>query len=309
MDQLRELNPALVRVDEPTQKGSVIDVVRMITGKNSGHASETIENLSDELTGKIGHVKINGKGKLTPVADASTLIEIVWELPGKAAKVFRRQSAHLIARYLGADRTLIAEIEARFERVPAATREFMQAHVERPEAAPLSEEERQSIRKRKLQDLEDFELDSKLAEAKHKLESQHVAHQKRMIGDRAELGTHPVIALMMSNDAHVRSVVNDYVKQGLMALTYTGDAATTKSKGHDFCSDFMALSQEMGFGIPSRSQLIAMGHLTVKKFREKFDGEPEETVKYVNGSNMNVKTYRLEHLEWVKDRVRETMTT
>jgi hypothetical protein len=41
MDQLRELNPALARVtsrvDEPTQKGSVIDVVRMITGENSGH--------------------------------------------------------------------------------------------------------------------------------------------------------------------------------------------------------------------------------------------------------------------------------
>jgi hypothetical protein len=33
-----------------------------------------------ELTSKFDHIRINGKGKITPVADASTLVEIVWDL-------------------------------------------------------------------------------------------------------------------------------------------------------------------------------------------------------------------------------------
>jgi hypothetical protein len=119
MDQLRELNPALAtitfRVDDDTQKGSVIDVICLVTNQQAKHACQTFSRLEKHITTNCGNLRINGKGKLTPVADASTLVEIVWELPGKAAKVFRRQSAHLIARYLGADRTLIAEIEARFD--------------------------------------------------------------------------------------------------------------------------------------------------------------------------------------------------
>jgi hypothetical protein len=319
IDQLFELNPALahcnLRMDKATQKGSAIDVIRMVTSCDVKRASEYLCRLSPELSAKCGQLRINGKGKLTPVADASTLVEIVWELPGKAAKVFRRQSAHLIARYLGADRTLIDEIEARFERVPAAAQAFMQAHVERPEVAPLSDDERMRIRKRKLQDLEDFELDSKIAreinahaELLQMRETQRVAHQKLMAVERAELGTNPLILALMNADAHIKSVVNDYMKQGLLSLTYTGEATTTELKQHDFCSDFTALSQEMGFGIPSRSRLITMGKVTAKKFREKFGEEPEVTIKYVNGANRPVKTYRLEYLEWVKDRVRETMT-
>ena len=115
----------------------MIDVIQLMSGKSSNHAGEAFRRLGPDLVARCERLRIHGKGKLTPVADATTLLEIIWELPGKAAKAFRRQSAHVIARYLGADRTLIDDIEARYERVPVATQAFMQAHVERPEVAPL----------------------------------------------------------------------------------------------------------------------------------------------------------------------------
>jgi uncharacterized protein YbbK (DUF523 family) len=76
---------------------------------------------------------------------------------------------------------------------------------------------------------------------------------------------------------------------------------------HDFCPDFTSLSQEMGFGTPSRGRIIAMGKQAARTFRRVYGTEPDTTVKYVNGANRTVKTYRLEHLEWLRDIVRDTM--
>lgn len=95
-----------IRIDTATNKGSVIDVVRAICGGSSSYASEIILNITNvdmELGGKITHVNINNKGKPTPVADAVTLMELVWVLPGKHAKDVRRQCAELLCRVLGGD--------------------------------------------------------------------------------------------------------------------------------------------------------------------------------------------------------------
>ena len=52
--------------------------------------------LSRELIENIDQLRINGKGRETPVADAPTCIEIIWALPGKAAKEFRRVNKELL---------------------------------------------------------------------------------------------------------------------------------------------------------------------------------------------------------------------
>lgn len=98
LDEIKMLNPALsqckLRIDLPTQKGSVIDVIRMIIGKSSSEAQTYFSRLGTEVRTRCSRLRINEKGLETWVADAPTLIEIIWELPGKAAKAFRRQSAH-----------------------------------------------------------------------------------------------------------------------------------------------------------------------------------------------------------------------
>ena len=142
-----------LRIDTKTQKVSVIDVIRLVLGATSADAGKSLTRLGTKLRAGCPHIKINGKGKLTPVADAATMIEIIWELPGKTAASFRRESAHYIARILGGDRTLIDEIEMRYDRTPVDQKEFMTANVERAVLPSRGVEELDLVRKRKLQDL------------------------------------------------------------------------------------------------------------------------------------------------------------
>lgn len=77
-------------------------------------------------------IRINGRGAVTPVATAPELVSLVWDLPGKAAKEFRRTSAHLICRYLGGDLTLIQEIETRYQQIGPEEKQFYNQNTEHP---------------------------------------------------------------------------------------------------------------------------------------------------------------------------------
>ena len=64
-----------------------------------------------ELHPKWMKLRINGKGRETPVADAATLVEIARLCPSKAAVQFRRKGAETVCRMLGGDLTLVDEIQ------------------------------------------------------------------------------------------------------------------------------------------------------------------------------------------------------
>jgi hypothetical protein len=52
------------------------------------------------------------------------MVEIIWELPGGAAKAFRRQCAHYIVRILGGDASLVEEMRDRADASTAPQRDF-----------------------------------------------------------------------------------------------------------------------------------------------------------------------------------------
>lgn len=126
------LQTITLRVDIETQQAAVVDVIRLVSGKTAKRANETLKNLEIMSSGKIGTLRINGKGQKTWVADAPTLVEIIWELPGKAAKAFRRQSAHLVCRILGGDLTLASQIERTYQEASAEQKAFFNSNVDRP---------------------------------------------------------------------------------------------------------------------------------------------------------------------------------
>jgi hypothetical protein len=113
-----------IRIDCETNQLSVIDLVVVVTGSEPSDAGKTLARLGVEFLAKCPKLRINGSGRLTPVADARTSIEIIWALPGKAAKEFRRQSAHNVCRMLGADMSLAREIEARSLTIPQEQKDF-----------------------------------------------------------------------------------------------------------------------------------------------------------------------------------------
>ncbi|CAM9189466.1 unnamed protein product [Ectocarpus sp. 6 AP-2014] len=134
---LRAMNiEGSVRVDENTGMLSDIDVIKMLCpGASPEDAAHMLTRVLEKeaaggannhgptvhgpvaLADRIKRIKINGKGNPTPVSDAPTAIEIIWLLPARAAREFRKQSADTIARVLGGDVSLCAEIEQRCARL------------------------------------------------------------------------------------------------------------------------------------------------------------------------------------------------
>ena len=120
-----------IRVDQAAQKGSVYDVISLVTNKTNTHVTQTfsrITNSQHEFNIKCVELKINGKGRETPVTDAATLIEIAWLCPGKAAVALRRKGAESVCRMLGGDLSLVDEIASRHTQVAGtAEEEFLLA--------------------------------------------------------------------------------------------------------------------------------------------------------------------------------------
>ena len=117
MDAIASTITSSIRVDATTKKGSVIDVIRMVNREvPSNQASMVFSRLATEypeLSSKFDRVRINGKGRLTPVADFQTLIRIIFELPGTTARQFRRRCAVQVCRLIGGDLRIIDEVEQR----------------------------------------------------------------------------------------------------------------------------------------------------------------------------------------------------
>jgi hypothetical protein len=142
VDELFDASSHKIRIDKLTSHASVLDVIKMITGAKSKDAGITFRRLGDIVATKCRLAKINGVGKETPVADARTLVEIIWALPGKAAKEFRRQSAHNVCRMLGADVSLAREIEARALTIPQEQKDFFLG----PQASTVATYKRKTLK-------------------------------------------------------------------------------------------------------------------------------------------------------------------
>lgn len=120
-----------IRVDQATQKGSVYDVISVVTRKRGASIVQMFSRIKThypENITKCDKLRINGKGRETPVADAATLVEIAWLCPGKAVVQFRRKGAESVCRMLGGDLTLVDEIQRRHAQVAGtAEHEFLLA--------------------------------------------------------------------------------------------------------------------------------------------------------------------------------------
>jgi hypothetical protein len=118
-----------IRVDQATNKGSVLDVVMLVSGCGQAHVAQTFGRLTSQFpeygtTGKhLVKLRINGSGRLTPVGSATILIEIAYTLQGQKATVFRRASADMVRRMLGGDKSIMKDIERRHANLKGSAEE------------------------------------------------------------------------------------------------------------------------------------------------------------------------------------------
>lgn len=110
-----------IRFDVVTKRGSVLDVVQLVTGCGQGHATETLSGIKarfPDVHGRIVNFKFPGRGQRdTPVATVPVLVEIAWLCPGRNAQEFRRTGAKTLCRALGGDLSLVEEIRKRHSEV------------------------------------------------------------------------------------------------------------------------------------------------------------------------------------------------
>ena len=128
-----------IKVDQVTQKGSVNDVIALVLSTKTRNAWQTMRRLAidnPDLHARCMQLRINGKGRETPVADAATLVEIAWLLPGRAAGAFRRKGAESVCRMLGGDLSLVDETQRRHAQVAGtAEEEFLLADAQGGDSA------------------------------------------------------------------------------------------------------------------------------------------------------------------------------
>lgn len=103
-----------IRYDNLTKKGSVLDVVRIVTKCSQAHASETFASIREKFPDVLPMHKFPGQGqRLTPVADMPTLFRIMAILPGSRSKNFASKTADVFTRVFGGDENLENEIAKR----------------------------------------------------------------------------------------------------------------------------------------------------------------------------------------------------
>jgi hypothetical protein len=96
IERLLQQDPALarckVRVDAESQRGSLIDIIRRVTGGTSSNAQNDLKRIfkkNPELEKRCANIRINGTGRICTVADAPVAIDIILTHPCDAVKAFR----------------------------------------------------------------------------------------------------------------------------------------------------------------------------------------------------------------------------
>lgn len=86
----------------------VVQTIIVATGKNCNNSNDLLRRLDTSLYNKGCFLVRSGRRYAT----AEDIIDLIMVLPGKTAKLIRKQFKHIIVRYLDGDRSMCSEIEA-----------------------------------------------------------------------------------------------------------------------------------------------------------------------------------------------------
>ncbi len=285
-----------IRFDHETRKGSVLDVIRLVTGCLQNHASQTFESIKTtfpHVNNSLVDFKFKGRGQRpTPVASLPTLLEVAWLCPGRQAKEFRRTGAVTLCRALGGDLTLVEEIQRRHDEV-AGTSE--QAALLAGTGVSVAEANKQAL----TIPLGPTTLDEDERRAKLRRFEIETAQQ----GLRAALDLADSLrrAAELESDKRHRLWLQDQ-SRNLVRLYMPGarnNGGALALPGPDGSSpgpsDPITLSDvaaELGFRNLSSAQLQALGKEAAALYREAHEGQaPPKHVQFVDGAARKVNSY------------------
>ena len=283
-----------VRYDPLTKKGSVYDVIQLVTGQtNASQLFRRITERHPNIIPKCDDVKFPGyKQKPTKAAYLKDLIEIAWLCPGRNAEEFRANGAVTMCRALGGDLSLVEEIRARHQAITAEEQEALLAGtgVTTAEAnaravVPLNPEEQRAL---KLQnDHKALEIFERMGEASKRLklwaeEEEDVRH-RLFLEDTARN--------MFMRYASLVTGVESTAVETRLPLTLSDVAA------------------QLGYKKLNEYELSAIGKKAARLYRKKHGRDPPKHAQYVGGAVRDVNSYTTDDRELVEQAVKQAMAS
>lgn len=319
-----------IRYIPETKQVSVIDIIRVVSGKNAQYARSTINRLDADFKTQFSYHRFPSVSRETPVATAEVIISLIWELPGKAAKEFRRQSARAVCQQLFNDLTLAS----RYESYQDEMRSFLQGGVRTesnlpapavstetdtdtdmgggqspqtfpiPAAAPAvtavaspaalvmeETERRQCV----ALTLKQMEQNMEIQRHKMAIERQECCQQSVEFYEKFRQNEH------YRNDAKMRAVIQDNIMNFMAGNLSRSASTTTNSENDPWVSDFSTLLRERGV-LFNNDMLGKLGKYVAQKHIEVYGVKNlDKTTKFVNGDNRFVAVYTKDKERFVND--------
>ena len=287
---------ARIRYDTDSQRGSVLDVVQLVTGCAQANASRDLQRILEvhpDLRPKMKDLKFTGRGQRpTPVAPLPVLIEIAWLCPGRHAQAFRRTGARTLCRALGGDLSLIDEIKARHEEVAGTDEQAALLAGTGVSTAVANGQALQPVVS--ALDVDERRMRLKAMELQCGRDAIELAD---MLKDRAR----------HEADGRQQIFLEDTAKN--LLRTYV-PGAMIKSTEDDGLNDPVTLSDvagNLGFNNLSRAQLQALGKEVARLYREEHDEGPPKHAQFVDGAVRKVCSYFEKDRPLIEEAIRRVL--
>lgn len=285
------------------------------------------EAINEELRPFSRMHKFKGRGQQdTVVLNYTGLLKLVMALPGNNAKIMRTKFAEILKRYFAGDSSLIAEIEhneASSGAVHEAAREALHdapvmeldngsGAVDRPKRKRDTEEMleedpgERKIRLRKMEmEIEQMHIDmqAKKKESDVKYQTACLENLERVQRLYTNLCTGGII------DDRARVMFKD----DFLNLRKTTDVSsasndsnqrliTDSSKPKELTISDLALKMQIRL---AHGQLTQAGRIMARLYREKYNEDPQQVERYVDGAARMVKRYTTDHQDLMEQAIKE----
>lgn len=306
---LTALTPAQIlgriRYDSLTKKGSVFDVIRLVTDQ------ENPKKLLDRMTAQVPEVlpnweyfKFPGQGQRpTPVAYLKDLIEIAWLCPGKHAKEFRRTGAVTLCRALGGDLSLVDEIKERHGEVTEAEQEALLAGTgvsvaeANGQAIVSPEEERARVRKLNAEAaMMEAEVDRVRTEAMRARAEASVATCRALLDIAG--GVSEGRDRLFYND-----LARNFAQCNLLGFPATDGRSPDRSSDAQITISTVAV--QMGVRLDGRA-LVRAGKKASSLYRARYGESPPKHEQFCDGRVILANTYTERDRDLVEEAIRAT---
>jgi hypothetical protein len=239
-----------------------VDLVMVMTGKSNNESNECLRELNPSLFNKENFF-IRSRSRLVSFQHA---IELIMVLPGKVAKEVRVQFADVIRRYMAGDESLIDEIEANARS---------SSPVARMARATLGdgEDERDRKRRRLMEDAQTQSLQNK-----NRSESLGIISTSMDLMTRLNPG--------WTNDGRFLLQLQDQV----MNIAASPSAPTAITNGDHAPLTISEVARGLGRSL-NHGQLIQVGKLVAKAYRQRHNADPPSHQQYVDGATRLIKSY------------------